>query len=155
MLLPTTLRDGLMQIANSNSEAEAIEAWVQAIVNYFGTATAGVVPITQPILSGAPAAAARVALQGLSTTGGAAVQAAFFSFWGTMALTPALYFVGATALTPPPALANLAVTLNAVFAANTAANLPEPDAKLAIAIAIHASNAGGAANISGVNTPIT
>ena len=156
MLLPNVLRDGILEATELGDEVRVIDVWTRAIIGYFNGAVAGVVPVTQPALQSAPSAAVRGALIGISAPGMGAVsiQNAMVALWAALAASPPLYFTGALAITPPPALPGLAAILLPLFLANTAANLPRPDACLAIATAIHGANLGGTATILLSSVPI-
>lgn len=149
MLLPTSLRDALLTVVPFNDEAGAIAAWTAAWVQYMGQAGAGV-PVNALALEGAPAAAMRAALVGMSTqdAGANIIQAGITAFWGAMAASPIAYFAAATIITPPPSLGMIAENIRGIFETNTRGNLPQAEALMNLAVALHTSNQGGSATFA-------
>jgi hypothetical protein len=95
----------------------------------------------------------RAALQGMAAPGAGALalQAGIVAFWGAIVVTPFTYFSGATAITPPTGIADLASRLQGTFARNLGA----PSQQVAmgrIAENFHRANQDGSATFPG---PIT
>lgn len=127
------------------TEPEAITAWGDSIGTWFEGATANAVAALPAGI--APATAAlKSGLVGLSATGSAALVAGLTAFWAALASAPAAVFPAATLIVPPPTIGAAQAALDAVFAANVAAELSQADALNAVATAIY-SNAfvGGTA----------
>lgn len=147
-----TLKDELVGMGLFGEEAPAIAAWAAAFRAYMADAEAplGGVPINTAAL-GAPETAMAGAMAGLSNAGQAAakIAAGITAFWGAMAASPAVYFTGATAITPPAALTGLAAALAATFAANVSSEASASEAYDAIATDIDTANTGGTATFPG------
>lgn len=132
------------------SESEAIDGWVDAFVSYMSEAEAGGVPIEAPALLGAPSSSMRAGLAGLSTAGALAIQTGIQTFWTALAASPALYFPGATLITPAPGLSAIAADIEAIAPLNVS---EKNDAQTALgylvngrppALGLHARNLAGA-----------
>lgn len=151
----TTLKDELLAMGLFDNEPEAIQGWAAAFRTYFEDAVAGAVPVETSALD-APESAMAGAMTGLSTSGASAIQAGVIAFWAALVAAPAVYFVGATLITPPLGLSGLAAALTTVFANNTATKASASTAYAAISGANNAANTGGTATFPGpVVEPIT
>ena len=145
-----TLKTALVDMGLFGVEAEAIAGWAASFREYFEQAQAAAIPII-PAALGAPEAAMVAAMTGLSAPGSAAaaITAGVTAWWASLALTPAAYFAGCTAITPPPGLAGLTALLAATFAANISGALSAAASYDAIATNIVAVNSGGFAAFPG------
>ena len=136
-LTSTTLETPIL--GNYSSEAAAIDAWAQAIVDYYKGATG----ITTAAVD-AELANVKTAMAGLSTTGAVSIQAGFQGIWTAMGAAPASFFATATAITPAPGIATIAtVALPSQFIANNAPGVTKATAASNIAGALHTASAGG------------
>lgn len=149
MLFAANLRDALLSVTPFSNETSTITAWTDAWVQYMSRASAGV-PINALALPGAPAAAMRAALMGISSPnmGAGTLQAGITAFWNAIVAAPATYFPGAVTITPPPALASIPANIRRIFETNTRGSLPQPTALMNLASALHASNQGGTATFA-------
>ena len=139
MLNPLTLRDELLALAPTNSEASAIDTLSNAYATYALGAEAGGVTIT-PAGVDLGKAALKPALVGMSASGAglSIIPAALLAFWVAVAAGLATSFVGATLITPPPH-AGLAAAFAALMPLNTAGNISKADAVLSVANMFHAA----------------
>ena len=158
-MIPATLASGLASNPNVNNEAAAISGFVTAWINYFSTATAGIVPIVAPLLQTTPQTAMIGAMTGLSQSGNGAtaIYNGIQAFWTAMIPLATTLFPTATVITPPPTLSTIPGILAPIFIANTQGQLPVAACYQSIATALHTVNiAGGIAVllIASVPTPV-
>jgi hypothetical protein len=137
-----------VEIQNTETLAEAINAWAAAWKTYFTDAESNSVPILTPILDTAEAAMA-VAMPSLGVDAGAALTSGVTAWWATLVASPPLTFTACTAITPPAGLAGIAAALTPVFISNRDGELSKADALNAIASALHPLNLGGTATFPG------
>jgi hypothetical protein len=164
VMLTSTLASALAQNPNTDSEAIAIQGFVNAWIQYFSTATAGLVPIVSPLLLGpipAPQGAMIAAMTGLSTDGADVIASGISAFWTAMIPLATTLFPTATLLVAPTTLTLLPVALISVFEANTEGKLDATTCYQNIATVINSFNAvpplaAGIATltIAGVPTPL-
>lgn len=143
-MLSATLKSELLALGLYDNEPDAISACATAFDNYFQDAESNGIPVTPGSTATAKAAMA-AAMTGLSTAGAAALAAAIAAYWTTLASTPGVIFVGATAITPPVLLVNIQTDLEAVFAVNTSTSASKDKAMGNISKVLHVDNQGGTA----------
>lgn len=133
MMSELTLKNALIAIAPSATEAEAITALVDAYGIFAADAEAGVLPL---LLVGLDAGKAAMAtkLVGMNGAGAGLVKIpqGIISFWGAVALGLSTSFAGATVITPPPH-ATLAAEFTAAALFNVTNDSTEDDAAELIA----------------------
>lgn len=145
-LTVATLKNGLVNMAPTMSEATAINNFAVAWKAYFAEALAGVIPIADEDLLDPAIVTMKGAMTGLSVAGAASIQAGITAFWGAVTPIAATLWVAvppALSATQPAGLSGIAASLNAVFLANKTGNLNLDNACQAIAAAIHATQTGG------------
>jgi len=144
-LTEAKMKDELMALGLYGTEAEAAEAWAVAFDNYFQDAATMGVPVA-PGSTAAAKSAMQAGLVGLSTAGAAAIMTGITAYWGVVASAASSIWAGTLAAVPPTTLAAIQAALEAVFAANIAAEASKEDAMTAIAAVLHANTLGGLAN---------
>ena len=148
VLAAATLASGLANMAPTDSEGSAIQAFVDAWEAYFDQST---VAATQATHGSYPTAlsAMAAAMAGCSASGAAAakIQAATVAFWSALAPLAAVVWQPSVVLVPPavppPGLSGIAAALAPVFTSNQGGNLSLSAAANAVAGALHSANAGG------------
>ena len=149
---------------NQADEADAVEAWGEALVVYFGDAVAGGIDGLDDIpIAGVAAAKPLItaALVGMSVPGAGAakIQAAFVAFWAAVVASTSAYFPGTIPpTTAPPLLGTMEAAMAPVLLANTTGALPLDASLDALAAVIHPLNLGGITTLPGappVQVPIT
>jgi len=159
-LSESTLATALENMTPTLTAGEGEQALAEAYGDYMANrAQASLVLITQASVESfaVPAMAGAMAFTpgASSSEGAAAVVAGLVAFWGALVAAPALYFSGATLITPPT-FAGLQAALAAAFDANTSGEATLEEAAEALGAVIHpATDNQGTATIASVSYPIT
>jgi hypothetical protein len=148
-MLPTALKDAMMNIGLYANESEGIDAFAEAWKTYFTDASSNGIPVLAAALTPAKSAMT-AAMTGYKTAGATAIQAGIVAWWGSLVAVPASAFTAAILLVPPPAISGIGAALVSVFAANVSGGLGKDAARTAIAAALHGNNLGGMATFPGV-----
>ncbi len=149
-----------LQAISGGTEGAAIAAWTAAWAAYFAGAVAGSGPgvafTTDPTAITNARNAMAAHMTGLASDGLAddRVQAGIVGWWDHLVANPGTYFAGATSISKPSELTDIAAALPAIFASNTSGSLSASAACDAIASAIHSRNDGGSAFISSMSQGI-
>lgn len=146
--LEATLASEIEALTPTTNAAGAVQTLADAYGVYMADAEANGVPI-ENVATGVAAMASAMSFPVPSTPAEAGTQLAngVSAFWAAMVAAPATFFPGATAITTPPALADLAPNLATVFAANVGRSLEGCAA--ALADAMDTASTGGTATFPG------
>ena len=149
-LSSTALADALKaEVVNQADEADAVEAWGEALVVYFGDAVAGGIPIAG-VAAAKPLITAALVGMSVPGAGAAKIQAAFVAFWAAVVASTSAYFPGTIPpTTAPPLLGTMEAAMAPVLLANTTGALPLDASLDALAAVIHPLNLGGITTLPG------
>lgn len=164
-LVQATLASGLEDLEPTDSEATAIQRFVDAWEGYFEGASVQGVPVQAGTLAAA-LASLQAGLAGWSqdSAAAAAIQTGLTSFWTTLAPSAALIWLPVPntvtpPAVPPPGLSGISASLTALFTTLTASGTTTKEQAAAqIAAILHASaGVGGTVTIQPPPpaTPIT
>jgi len=150
MLNPLTLRDQLLALAPIDNESAAITTLTNAYGVYAQAAVAGGVPLTPAgVALGKAAFGPLLTGMSVNNAGLSKIPAALRAFWVGVAATPAISFVGAIAVTPPPH-GGFESIFTALMSINTINQSDLANSALAVANVFHAGAiVGGTVTLPG------
>lgn len=157
-LLLATLATELEALVPTSSELTGRQRLATAFGNYMHGAVSNGVGITTSRVDTVAVPAMRDAmafsLPGTAAAAAATIVAGINAFWATMVASPAAFFTGATAITPPP-YTSLAAALESTLASNIGLSLEDAATEIATDIQVTTDNIGTATFPGPVVAPIT